>query len=327
MKNVLLAFAAIFMFITADATAADIVLTNDLEDNGHKSPVNSATLKTSSTNQTPEARTYKPDPWDKKMAANKGNEQSQAAQNSSSQPVPRTIVIGDSPQSSAHRDPWDPQPKNSRRNNRNNKKEDNKVSSSTAQSSAEESKEEKNLSFDFTPQRKNPVGTVTLIARSPAKASSLTPIIIVQNLTLSKNAQALVDSCNKYNYKDCIKLADALYEGKIIPKDTSKGYAIYEMLCDLNRTDTASACTKAADAAADGDGVKQSKKNACALYEKACLLDDAKACDSAAKAYENGQGVPQNMKKAQELYGKACVLDNTASCNDHYELQKLYNQH
>lgn len=327
MKNYLLLVTAVILLINTEAASADVVLTNDLENTG------SSTLTTSPRGQgnaaaqsEPKEKTYKSDPWDRKANAAQKNQKPEKTSTDSVQNSSTTIVLGPSSDGSYKRDPWDPKPK-TRKNN--DKKNNSSVQSSTDKANADNKsdsakKEEDSISFNFTPEKKNPVGTISLVAKPPVTQSSLTPLIMVQNMTLSKDAQTLVDSCNKYNYQDCIKLADALYEGKIIPEDDEKGYAIYEMLCNLNKKDTAAACTKAAKAVSEGNGVRQNKKEACALNEKACQLDDGQACDNAAKAYENGQGVPQNLKKAQEYYQKACILDNIPSCTDYTELQRLY---
>ena len=131
-------------------------------------------------------------------------------------------------------------------------------------------------------------------------------------------------ACARGEGKSCDKLADMYENGKGVPKDIPRAFALYSRAaelylpaCDLGMLKI---CGALAELYEDGKGVEKDASRAAELYRReawneaqACDAGNGKVCGELGLSYSVGHAVPhncveQNDIKAAEFYTKACNL-------------------
>lgn len=87
-----------------------------------------------------------------------------------------------------------------------------------------------------------------------------------------------------------------------------------QSLGDRCEAGNAVACRELGYKLYNGEGVRQDRRTAVRLYEKACELDDAEACGAAGASYFLGEVVEQDFVQAVQYMNEACKGKIAKSC-------------
>jgi uncharacterized protein len=119
------------------------------------------------------------------------------------------------------------------------------------------------------------------------------------------------DDCRGGLPEGCEQLAEALSDGKMLPKDLDRATRLRERACE---GEVATACEALARRYDQGEGVTIDMARAASYDERACELGRTVSCLRLAVWYADGRGVAKSEKRAAELRARACEQGHEPSC-------------
>jgi len=121
----------------------------------------------------------------------------------------------------------------------------------------------------------------------------------------------LESACESKAALGCVELGFQYIEGKLVERDTAKGFALSKRGCDLG---SGQGCFNAAVYTRDGLGTARDDKAMKALAERACKLDHGAGCYLVGAIFGEGLGVEPDHKRSNVWLDKACRLDHDEAC-------------
>jgi hypothetical protein len=128
-----------------------------------------------------------------------------------------------------------------------------------------------------------------------------------------RSFRILEKSCGAPYAPSCMRLAEALLQGRGVPRDLPRARALFRKACD---EDDARGCT--------GWGLVEALDTEPGLavtpLTRGCTGGDPAGCSALASLYELGRGVTQDRARARALYARACSDGDPSACGS---LQRL----